>query len=190
MQLIFRDQTKDVSRKVQRAKRVKRDKSVESITTPSPDATPCVPEQSAVELTLPCSAPNPASSFPSLDLQPQAFYCFFRNYVSPTSKHFTTIYENIPALYQASSQDSALLHVITALGLAGLSCHTSTSGLDNAASDSYNKALRRLNHNLADADSAREDMTLLVVLLLGLYEVCYTIIKLLEHAYRVADHYL
>jgi hypothetical protein len=143
-----------------------------------------------VELTLPSYAPSPASLFLPYDLQPQAFYCFFRNYVSPTSKHFTTIYENIPALYQASPQDSALLHVITALGLAGLSCHISTSGLDNAASDSYNKALRRLNHNLADADSARDDMTLLVVLLLGLYEVRFTATKLLADAYRVLDHYL
>ena len=43
--------------------------------------------------------------------------------------------------------------------------------MEVAAGAWYNKALRKVNHILQDRDLAKEDQTLLVVLLLGLYEV-------------------
>lgn len=85
-----------------------------------------------------------------------------------------TIYESIPTLYFASGYDSPLLYIVTALGLAGLSHHTETYGMEVAAGVWYNKALHKVNQILRDRTLAKEDLTLLVVLLLGLYEVYIT----------------
>lgn len=61
--------------------------------------------------------------------------------------------------------------IVTALGLAGLSHHTETSGMEVSARAWYNKALHKVNCSLRDRELAKLDETILVVLLLGLYEV-------------------
>ena len=101
----------------------------------------------------------------------QAFCFFFCNYPSQPSKNFDTVYEDIPALYCLEPSDSALLCIVTALGLAGLSHHTETSGMEVAASAWYDKVLQKINSSLRDRKLVKLDQTLLVVLLLGLYEV-------------------
>ena len=105
----------------------------------------------------------------------QAFCFFFSNYPSQPSNNFESVYENIPALYCSTPSDSPLLCIVTALGLAGLSHHTETSGMEVAAAAWYEKALHKVNSSLRDPDSVKLDQTLLVVLLLGLYEVCITL---------------
>lgn len=62
------------------------------------------------------------------------------------------------------------MYIVTALGLTGLSHHTETSGMEVSAGVWYNKALLKVNQILRDPLLAKEDLTLLVVLLLGLYE--------------------
>ncbi len=62
--------------------------------------------------------------------------------------------------------------MVMALGLAGLSHHTETFGMDVAAHAWYDKALRKINRSLQDRELVKQDQTLLAVLLLGLFEVC------------------
>lgn len=171
-QLLFRDQTDDVTRRVQRAKRPSQQKLVEAVSKSACSSSHIDREQMQLDIPHHFVAARPTSLFLPISLEHQAFCFFFSNYVSCPSKNFNTIYESIPALYLASTNDSALLYVITALGLAGLSCHTETSGMETAAGAWYNKALVKLNRTLQDPVLAKADLTLLVVLLLGLYEVC------------------
>lgn len=110
----------------------------------------------------------------------QAFCFFFSNYPSQPSRNFESVYEEIPALYCLETSDSPLLCIVTALGLAGLSHHTESSGMDIAASVWYEKALHKINNSLRDQEQAKLDQTLLVVLLLGLYEVCRTFYILVQ----------
>jgi hypothetical protein len=106
-----------------------------------------------------------------LSLEHQAFCFFFNNYLSQPSKNIVTMYDSIPSLYFASDHNCPLLYIVTALGLAGLSHHTETYGMEVAAGVWYNKALHKVNQILRDRTLAKDDLTLVVVLLLGLYEV-------------------
>ena len=107
-----------------------------------------------------------------ISAESQAFCFFFTNYPSQRSRNFDSVYEEIPALYCMEASDSPLLCVVTALGLVGLSHHTQSSGMDVAASVWYEKALHKINDSLQDPEEVSLDQTLLVVLLLSLYEVC------------------
>jgi len=104
----------------------------------------------------------------------QASYFFFGNYSSRPSKNFRSVYEDIPALCDFEPSNSPLIYIVKALGLAGLSCHTETSGMEVAARAWYDKALQKINSSLRDRELVKGDQTLLVVLLFGLYEVCIT----------------
>jgi hypothetical protein len=137
-------------------------------------------EQSQFDLANYFDAAGPVALSLPLSPEHQAFCFFFNNYLSYPSKNFVTIYESIPMLYFASDYDSPLLYIVTALGLAGLSHHTETYGMEVAAGVWYNKALHKVNQILRDRTLAKEDMTLLVVLLLGLYEVSTMHILLLK----------
>ncbi|KAF2806210.1 uncharacterized protein BDZ99DRAFT_573794 [Mytilinidion resinicola] len=152
--LLFHDQSEDVACKAQRPKRAsQRRKAAESA---------IIPKGSPVTLPSPVFFPISAET--------QASCFFFSNYPSKSSKTYKTMYEYIPALYCTESSDSPLVCIVTALGLAGLSYHTDTSGLGTAATAWYDRALRKTNYNLRHGELAKMDQTLLVVLLLGLYE--------------------
>jgi hypothetical protein len=166
---MFRDQTDNVARKVRREKRPSQAAIVKALPKPPPSCSHLEREKMQLDRF---EKFNLSSLSLPVSLEHQAFCFFFGNYVSRPSKNSVTIYESIPALYLASPNDSALLYVITALGLAGLSYHTDTYGMETAAGVWYSKALHKLNQILRDPVSAKADLTLLVVLLLGLYEVC------------------
>jgi len=102
----------------------------------------------------------------------QALCFFVNNYPALSSKNFRTVYKDIPAVYCLATSDSPLLCIVTALGLASVSHHTETSGMEVAARAWYDKALHKINRSLRDADLVKLDETILVVLLMGLYEVC------------------
>ena len=169
--LIVHNQTTHISRKVQRAKRPSQSSSAELVREPPPIRSFRAREHTSPELSHLSAAPSPIFLYLPPSLDHQAFYSFFSNYACRPSKNFTNIYEKVPALYLKSPTESTLVSTITALGLAGLACHTSTYGLETTADISYNKALRQLNQTLRDPELAKDDLTLLVVLLLGLYEV-------------------
>jgi hypothetical protein len=81
--------------------------------------------------------------------------------------------------------------MFTALGLAGFSHHTETSGMEVTARAWYDKALRMINSSLRDLEVVKLDQTLLVVLLLGLYEVCIILRPLIRpEAHPFSDQYL
>ncbi|KAF2677626.1 hypothetical protein K458DRAFT_491691 [Lentithecium fluviatile CBS 122367] len=168
--LVFRDQTNDVVSKAQRANRPSRQVAAGIISKRSPAQVHYEHEKTQSDISKSFDAADPVSMSLPLSLEHQAFCFFYSNYISRPSKKAVTVYESVPALYLASPNDSALLYVITALGLAGLSHHTETYGMETAAEVWYNKALHEVHRNLRDLALAKEDLTLLVVLLLGLYE--------------------
>jgi hypothetical protein len=126
-----------------------------------------------------------------MSAESQAFSVFFNNYPSQTSKNFGNVYKVIPALCCGATPESPLLCMVVALGLAGSSHHTTTSGMQVAAYAWYDKALGKLNKNLRDRVLVKQDQTLLVVLLLALYEVCLTLHPLKRpEAYLLSDQYV
>jgi hypothetical protein len=157
--LLFHDQSEDVACKAQaqahRPRRTALRKIARSAVVPK-----CFNSALPAPICLPFSPEN------------QAFCFFLNNYPSRSSKTYKTMYDFVPALYSAEPADSPLVCIVTALGLAGLSCHTDASGLGEAASAWYDKALSKTNQSLRNGVRAKLDQTLLVVLLLGLYEVC------------------
>ena len=110
-----------------------------------------------------------------MSAESQAFSFFFHNYLSQQSKNFGNAYKVIPALFYRATSESPLLCAVMALGLAGSSHHTNTSGMQAAAYAWYGKALGKINRSLGDRELVKQDQTLLVVLLLALYEVCTTL---------------
>ena len=189
--LLFRDQSKDLAYRAQRSKRASQRRITESATNlPPADCDNCHARLKLDTSNHPDVTPTTPWYLPICP-ENQAFYFFSRNYPSQPSKNFKSIYEDIPALYHLEPSDSPLLYIIAALGLAGLSHHTSTSGIDIAATTWYDKALHKINNRLRDRVLAKADQTLLVVLLFGLYEV-YITLRILERpkAYSLSDQYL
>jgi hypothetical protein len=170
--LLFRDQSEDVASRVQRSKPQKHaelgKKELDtncglSHMTSGWDVPNYSNATDALQWSVPISVENQALCF------------FLKNYSSESSKKFGSVYNHIPSIYSSEAPDSPLLNIITALGLAGMSHHTNTSGMEVAACAWYNKALRKINHSIRDPELVKTDHTLLVVLLLGLYEVGNTL---------------
>ena len=170
--LLFHDQTDDVARKAQQHKQTSHRKAIKPAVnvapahsrTPPPD-----PEADFLDLYN-ATILSPATL--QISAESQAFCFFFTNYPSQPSRNFGSVYEEIPALYCMEASDSSLLCVVTALGLVGLSHHAQSSGMEVAASAWYEKALHKINNSLRNQEEVALDQTLLVVLLLSLYEVC------------------
>ena len=157
--------------KVQRSKRTSQQLAAGSNTDVAPvsidivQATPQSDLQEYSDATYRTLHPLPISE----DALASCF--FFNNYPCAASKNCDNIYKQIPALYYSTPAKSPLRNIVTAIGLAGLSHHTNTSGLEVAGNTWYNKVLHEINSSLGEQDLARSDQTLLVVLLLGVYEV-------------------
>ncbi|KAK5474409.1 hypothetical protein LTR43_006403 [Exophiala xenobiotica] len=100
----------------------------------------------------------------------QAFCSFFSNYPFETSKNFKSLYEYIPALCSIAQSDSPLPCIVNALGLASRSSHADPLRVEAAASSWYNRTVYKINNSIRDCELVKLDQTLLVVLLLGVYE--------------------
>lgn len=103
---------------------------------------------------------------------------FFNDYLledSPTPK---SLYDWLPRLYGAASPDSALSHIVTALGVACLANAIQVPEFMTRANIKYAETLKRVNSALRDPIEARADETLLVVMLLGLYEEANFLLRL------------
>jgi hypothetical protein len=189
--LLFHDETEDVARRVHGINRKSQSRAAEPLTMVHPSCCNSVraPLQQNLWKNSDIECPNPQSFQESIENQAVCF--FFSNDPPLPSKNVVSIYKDIPTLCCSEPSDSPLLSVITALGLAGLSHHTEGSGMKLAAGGWYNKALNKINYNLQYQELAKLDQTLLVVLLLGLYEVCITLCPLYQpKAYCLADNYL
>ena len=170
--LLFHDQSEQVACKARRSKRTSQQRAAEPATKVAPANFDSFHATWQLDFSKYSDATCPTPLSLSMSAESQAFCFFFSNYPSQPSKNFQSVYEDIPALYCLEPSDSPLLYIITALGLAGLSHHTETPSMEVAAGAWYDKALHKINSSLRDRELVKLDQTLLVVLLLGLYEVC------------------
>jgi hypothetical protein len=76
----------------------------------------------------------------------------------------------LPRLYRAASSDSALSNIVIALGIACIANAMQAPEIMMKANMKYAQSLKATNSTLRDPIGARADETLLVVMLLGLYE--------------------
>jgi hypothetical protein len=188
--VLFLDQTKAVARKAQRSKRASRSRTPEPIAKVSSKSCDLFYAISQLDFSIP-DAPPPTPVSLSLSAENLGLSFFLSNYPSRPSKNFRSFFEYIPALYYSELPESPLLYIVTAIGLAGLSFHTDTSGMEVAASAWYDKALNKVNSSLRDRELVKVDQTLLAVLLFGLYEVCITLRNFqVPEAYYISDQHL
>lgn len=97
--------------------------------------------------------------------------CFFNYYVLPfPAKGPSKLYNSLPELYAKSPANSAFSATIVALGIANMSSSMKIPSLMMKANAKYAEALNLINSALRDPVAAKLDETLLVVILLGLYE--------------------
>lgn len=127
------------------------------------------------EKSLVLRAPAPTHTVPA-DIPPVAedvaAGCFFNYYVLPNSTPTDPrkLYNSLPGLYAGSPASSALSSTIVALGIASMSSSMKHPSLMMKANAKYAEALKLINSALRDPTAAKLDNTLMVVILLGLYE--------------------
>jgi hypothetical protein len=172
MDLMFRDQSKEVACKVQRIKRKAKPKDSASVNVAAPDC--CHVFQKSVDSDNSLASECLSGCWSTLEVsaEEQAVCFFFSNYVLEPSKPNKSLYNYLPAFYNHESGKSPLSCAIAALGLAGLSYRRSEPSLLSASKSVYSSALRLTNEALRNPITAVTDATLISVLLLGLYEVC------------------
>jgi hypothetical protein len=106
-------------------------------------------------------------------VEDQATCYFFRNYllddrsINGPFQYLHTIYDN--EIIGPTLSDS-----IEALGLVGLGNFWQSSEMKFQANRKYNSALRLISSRLRNEEEAKENQTLVSVMLLGLYEVCFS----------------
>jgi len=109
----------------------------------------------------PCSFEEGAASF------------FFNECILDGDTPSHPIYSRLPAMYNSQPPTSPLYQIITALGLSSLSLATKSPQVMIKANARYAEALISINTSLRDPVLAKDDQTLIVVMLLGMYEeVC------------------
>jgi hypothetical protein len=104
----------------------------------------------------------------------QATCYFFQNYFLEDFKGF---YSCLPCVYNARPIGSALGEIIISLGMAGMSDFKKDAKLMIDANIKYMSALHNISAALRDKEEAKTDQILTSVMLLGLYEVCHSIIN-------------
>jgi Fungal specific transcription factor domain len=156
--LTFLDETSGVTQKAQNPSR----------TPKSSSSSPPKFNPGSSDILIPSELGEATSSLsPNLEIQATTF--FFENFA---------IDEEISVQYQlyastineTSSGLAALKYSIRAVGLAGLSRFTATPSLAALADRQYLVAIRAMNKALQDSETAKEDHTLLAVMILTIFE--------------------
>lgn len=99
-----------------------------------------------------------------------AAWFFFKDYVLSEVTISRPIFNELPGLYNNAPDGSALSCILSALGLASLSISMQRPEVIPKAHAKYAQALTAVNAALRNPILAKDDHTLLVVMLLGLYE--------------------
>lgn len=172
MDLMFRDQSKEVASKAQGIKQKAKPKGASSAKNAAPDWYQVCRRSIDSDLSAACDSLHVGRSILEVPAEQQAVWFFFSNYVLEPSNASKSVYDYVPAVYNKESEKSALSCAVAALGLAGLSYRRSERCLFDAAKSMYSSALHLTNEALRDSATAATDTTLITVLLLGLYEVC------------------
>lgn len=103
-------------------------------------------------------------------LEENATNFFFNEYVVEKEHAVPNIFHRLPGMYKSSKPSSPLFNILTALGLCCLSNTIQRPQIMLRANTKYAEALKSINASLRDPVLAKDDQTLLVVMLLGLYE--------------------
>lgn len=172
MDLMFRDQSKEVACKVQRIKHKAKPKDSASVSVAAPDFCEVFRKSVDSDISLASECLYDCWSNLEVSAEQQAVCFFFSNYVMEPSKPGKIVYDCLPTFYNQESGKSPLSCATAALGLAGLSYRRSEPRLLSAAKSTYSSALHLTNEALRNPVTAVTDATLISVLLLGLYEVC------------------
>ena len=172
MDLMFRDQSKEVACKVQRIKHKAKPKDSASVSVAAPDC--CQVFRKSVDSDIPLASECLYDCWSTLEVsaEQQAVCFFFSSYAMEPSKSGKSVYDYLPTFYNQESGKSPLSCATAALGLAGLSYRRNEPRLLSAANSTYSSALHLTNEALRNPVTAVTDATLISVLLLGLYEVC------------------
>jgi hypothetical protein len=101
----------------------------------------------------------------------QAICFFFQNYIIDESSLARGYFDYLPAIYCKSEKNNVLQDAIVATGLAGLANFHRASNVMMRANFKYCRAVREISIALAELERAKEDQTLIAVMLLGAYEV-------------------
>lgn len=104
----------------------------------------------------------------------QATCFFFRNYVLGDYKYGNSDFQYLQDIYANEEVGPALSQCIISLGMVGLSHFWGAADLQSMAQAKYNSTLRVVSSLLRNIEDAKADQTLIVVMLLGLYEVRYS----------------
>jgi hypothetical protein len=128
------------------------------------------PSSSPVQISAGCLLPLGLGT----SAEEQATCFFFRNYVLGDSKFINGEFQFLPELYGNQEVGTALSQSIASLGMAGLAHFWGASSIMSQAQAKYNAALRLVSSLLRNIEGAKSDQTLMAVILLGLYEVCFT----------------
>ncbi|KAK0507284.1 hypothetical protein JMJ35_010322 [Cladonia borealis] len=166
--LAFRDETKQVVKKVQAAKAVKSNTAPHGRDIINGFDSVNEPESALVSID------RSASSSPwslSMPLEEQASCFFFHHFVSDDPSTPIGYAKFLPKIYNFDSAYGSLAGVVTSIGLAGLSNLKSSPETMIIARKKHTAVLRSLNSSLQDPGTAATDATFLTVLLLGLFEM-------------------
>ena len=110
----------------------------------------------------------PRSPYPLIEQA--AAQLFFNDYVIDESVVSSAFFTNLPELVVKASAGSAIPNVISAVGMATFSYAKRAPNLVRRASQMYYTALRTINVAMTDPMAILSDDTLVVVLMMTLYE--------------------
>lgn len=107
----------------------------------------------------------------STSLEEQAICYFFKNYVMDGSASLKGNFSYLLDVYNREVVSVAMNDAIVSLGTVGLAHFYKTPRISINANLKYYSAVNTVSQQLRGLESAKEDQTLITVLLLGLYEV-------------------
>ena len=127
--------------------------------------------RSSSELFLRSPAGDIISNSLSVSPEDQAACFFFSNYVLRVTQSRRGYMSYLPELYESRSSESPLAQMVVSLGMAGLANVRNAPEAKAVSTYKYASALHSVNALLRDPVRATDDETLILVLLLSLYEV-------------------
>jgi len=178
LDLMFRNESKDVVRKVkaQEAK-IKQGSRRSSATSSlvSSSAAAVTPDSGNLFETVrreghyyPTSQPPTFSMAPTIEERATGF--FFSNFVISVDGPSRGYLDHLENVYNTDDMDDNLLASMKAVGLAGYSHVAHAPQLIKDARQQYMKALRLTNLALRSPKDAKKDSTLLAIMILGIFE--------------------
>ncbi|KAL7893566.1 hypothetical protein HDV64DRAFT_262430, partial [Trichoderma sp. TUCIM 5745] len=163
LDLMFRDQTRQVIRRVNQAeRRAKSPAAATQLVSKAMEAEPSgQPEESKLLFT----------STPSVSITDQAVSFFFLNFVLTDPISGGGHFEYLPYIYDAITRDLALPTAVAAIGMAGIANLRSNRHMLLAAHAQYLLAIKLTHAALVDETLRVQNQTLVSILLLALYEI-------------------